>query len=198
MVPGSRVIRKMSASGLSSRSGRMPWLAVMAAMRERPRSGQTTPEPTSRKCGATSRRSTCSSVSLVSAKTIQSGRVPDFARLDGDAPDDAVAPRRRRDLDARRRRSDSARSPASGRWPWRQGRRARPRPPDRLSRTAPGARAPARSAAMARRTIRNASVSRPEACRTAGQLVSVVKLEGKATTSARFWSAGEFVGERAG
>jgi hypothetical protein len=33
-----------SASGLSSRSGRMPWLAVIAAMREPPRSGQTTPE----------------------------------------------------------------------------------------------------------------------------------------------------------
>ncbi len=54
----------------------MPWLAVMAAMREPPRSGQTTPEPTRRKCGATSKRSICSSVSLVSAKTIQSGRAP--------------------------------------------------------------------------------------------------------------------------
>ena len=55
----------------------MPWLAVIASMRVEPRSGQITPEPVSRKCGATRRRSTCSSVSLVSAKTIQSGRVPD-------------------------------------------------------------------------------------------------------------------------
>ncbi len=65
-----------SASGFSSRSGRMPWLAVMAAMREPPRSGQITPESTSRKCGATRMRSICSSVSLVSANTIQSGRAP--------------------------------------------------------------------------------------------------------------------------
>ena len=77
----------------------MPWLAVIAAMRDEPRSGQITPEPVRRKCGATSRRSTCSSVSLVSAKTIQSGAGAGFARLDGDAADDAVAAGRGGDAD---------------------------------------------------------------------------------------------------
>ena len=76
VVPGSSVRRKTSASGFSSASGGKPWLAVMALMRMAPRSGQMTPEPTRRKCGATSRRSICSSVSLVSAKTIQEGWVP--------------------------------------------------------------------------------------------------------------------------
>ncbi len=45
-------------------------------MRLEPRSGHTTPESTSRKCGATSQRTSCSLLSLRSAKTIQSGRVP--------------------------------------------------------------------------------------------------------------------------
>ena len=48
----------------------------MAVMRIAPRSGQITPEPDSRKCGTTSSRSICSSVSLRSAKAIQSGRLP--------------------------------------------------------------------------------------------------------------------------
>ena len=61
---------------MSCFSGAMPWLAVISAMRSAPRSGQITPEPTSRKCGATISRSICSSVSLVSAKTIQDGCAP--------------------------------------------------------------------------------------------------------------------------
>ena len=66
----------MSASGLSSVSGEKPWLAVMAEMRMVPRSGQMICEPDSRKCGMTTRRSSCSSESLVRAKTIQLGCVP--------------------------------------------------------------------------------------------------------------------------
>jgi hypothetical protein len=41
----------------------------MLAMREAPRSGQNNPEPARRKCGATSRRSICSSPLLTSANT---------------------------------------------------------------------------------------------------------------------------------
>ncbi len=46
-LPGSSVMRKMSAVALSWRSGRSP-LEVMLATRERPRSGQNTPDPTMR------------------------------------------------------------------------------------------------------------------------------------------------------
>ena len=79
---------------------RSPWLAVMVAMRDEPRSGQMTPEPTSRKCGATMRRVSCSSVSLVSANTIHDGCAPASQRADLDAPHDAVRARRGRDLHA--------------------------------------------------------------------------------------------------
>src|SRR6516165_7642078 len=48
----------------------------MVAMREEPRSGHTTPEPTRRKCGATMRRVSCSSESLVSANTIHDSWAP--------------------------------------------------------------------------------------------------------------------------
>ena len=99
-MPGSRVRRKTSASGLSSRSIGNPWLAVIAEMRDAPRSGQITPEPTSRKCGATRSLSICSLVSLVSAKTIQSGRVPSSSRAHLDAADDAVGAGCRRDEQA--------------------------------------------------------------------------------------------------
>ena len=78
----------------------MPCEAVISAMRSAPRSGQITPESTSRKCGATIRRSICSSVSLVSANTIQDGMRARFARVHLDAAHDAVRARRGRDLDA--------------------------------------------------------------------------------------------------
>ena len=64
-------MRKTSASWLASRSGGKPWLGVMAAIRWEPRSGQMTPEPTSRKCGTTRMRSICSSLGLASANTAQ-------------------------------------------------------------------------------------------------------------------------------
>ena len=66
----------MSASDAGWRSGEEPSLAVTAVMRVEPRSGQTTCEPVSRECGATSKRSICWSESLLSAKAIQSGREP--------------------------------------------------------------------------------------------------------------------------
>jgi hypothetical protein len=45
-APGSRVMRKMSAVALSSRSGRSPELGVMLTMRDEPRSGHRIFEPT--------------------------------------------------------------------------------------------------------------------------------------------------------
>ena len=71
-APGLSVTRKTSASGLACRSSAKPSLGVIAAMRLEPRSGQNRPEFTSRKCGATISRSSCSSVVLASANTAQS------------------------------------------------------------------------------------------------------------------------------
>ncbi len=48
MAPGSSVMRKMSASLLATRSGAKPSLGVTARMRSQPRSGQISPDPTSR------------------------------------------------------------------------------------------------------------------------------------------------------
>ena len=93
-------MRKTSASWLGWRSGAKPWLGVIVAMREAPRSGQNRPEPASRKCGATSSRSICSSPLLASANTAQLERAGAFARAHLDAADDAVGAGRGRDLDA--------------------------------------------------------------------------------------------------
>ena len=97
--PGLSVTRKTSASGLGWRSSAKPSLGVIAAMRSEPRSGQNTPEPASRKCGATISRSSCWSLLLASANTAQSPLEFGVAGLDLDAPDDAVGAGRGRDLE---------------------------------------------------------------------------------------------------
>jgi hypothetical protein len=53
----------------------------MVVIRDEPRSGQMMPEPTRRKCGATTSRVNCSSESLVSANTIQAGCAPGSSAL---------------------------------------------------------------------------------------------------------------------
>ena len=68
-------------------------------MRLEPRSGQNSPEPTSRKCGATISRSSCWSLLLASANTAQSPLESVVVGLDLDAPHDAVGSGRGRHLE---------------------------------------------------------------------------------------------------
>ena len=164
-MPGSSVRRNTSASATSSRSGGLPWLAVIVVMRVEPRSGQTTPEPTKRKCGATIRRVNCSSVSLVSAKTIQCRL---GARLQRARPRCGARCRRRpapsRPAACRPARR-SVRPPRSG--------RSRRRRRDATDWTANGACAPTKAQAEAherqRRRKPRAPATRPNAARRDGR-----------------------------
>ena len=99
VVPGSSVMRKTSASGLSSRSGRMPWLAVIAAMRGRAEIG-----PDDARADQPEMRRDEEAVDLLVGVVGEREDDPvrpraGLARLDGDAAHDAVAARRGRDLD---------------------------------------------------------------------------------------------------
>ena len=84
-----------------------------------------TPEPTSRKCGATISRSICSSRVVGEREDGPVARGVRRVRLDLDAPHDAVRAGHGRDLEGRRRGRDRCRRPAGGRW---RRRRARCRP----------------------------------------------------------------------
>ena len=99
VVPGSRVMRKMSASALSSRSGRMPWLAVIAAMRV---DAEIRPEHAG--AGEAEMRRDQKAVDLLVGVVGEREDDPvrpgaGLAGLHGDAADDAVAPGRRGDAD---------------------------------------------------------------------------------------------------